>query len=686
MQKTESPAVSRTRRKTWLFRLLSIALPLILLILLEISLRLFNYGYDLRLFVEYPVNREYLVMNPNAAKRYFNDPALAPAGNHEPFRKIKGKNTFRIFVLGESTTIGYPYFHNGSFHRWLQYRLMRNFPDRDFEIINLSLTAVNSYTVLGFAREIVNYEPDAVLIYTGHNEYYGTLGVGSTSRISGNPRIVQCVLAMRQLRIVQLASAVYRKVLKLTRHGNGVPRGTMMQLVAGDQHIPYGSEIYRRGIDQFRTNLDEALDVLNQHHVPVFLGSLVCNDRDQQPFVSIPPDNAHAVVFRKYYDEGVKAFEQGDVQSSLACFTAANKIYSDHALCNYYVARLYYVQRDYAKAKTYFEKARTLDGLRFRASEELNGVIRELCGRYPDAHLADAKNLFEANIPDHIIGAELMLEHVHPNLAGYALLSEAFYEAIKKQGLFPDPPQREMSFAELRQQMPVTRVDSLAGSYKIKKLKSSWPFSEPFQADTLPLQTEEDRLAYNMAFRNLHWPQAMENLYRYYLGLGRFADAKTVAESLVLEYPQEAVYYSRAANLYGRMGDLENAAFYFRKAFMLSPGYEEARFLFVIYLDLDRPEDAIPFIDYSIDNNISTRKLIPIKQYTQDIIRLERTAAKDTSNLNLLMNIADRYALMGNQMAASKYITRILERNPANEAALALKKKVEQEKAPSPVQ
>ena len=101
-------------------------------------------------------------------------------------KKMKDDSTLRIFVLGESTTIGYPFFHNGSFHRWLQYRLMHTFPDRQFEIINLSLTAVNSYTVLGFAKELIRYKPDAVLIYTGHNEFYGTLGVGSSSRIGSS--------------------------------------------------------------------------------------------------------------------------------------------------------------------------------------------------------------------------------------------------------------------------------------------------------------------------------------------------------------------------------------------------------------------------------------------------------------------------------------------------------------------
>src|SRR5450432_1166168 len=202
-----------SKKRVLLFKVISILLPFLVLILLEVALRIFHYGHDLSLFREYPGDKNFLVLNPDASKRYFNDPALAPTGNSELFKKIKDKNTCRIFILGESTTIGYPYFHNGSFHRWLQYRLMQTFPDRQFEIINLSLTAVNSYTVLGFAKDLVNYEPDAVLIYSGQNEYYGTLGVGSSNKISGNPHIIQSILWLRQLRLTQLTTSLYYKIV-----------------------------------------------------------------------------------------------------------------------------------------------------------------------------------------------------------------------------------------------------------------------------------------------------------------------------------------------------------------------------------------------------------------------------------------------------------------------------------------
>src|ERR1700676_3335273 len=279
-----------SRKRIFLFSGISISSPFIILILLEILLRIFHYGNNLDLFIESPGNKDFLVFNPAASKRYFTDQNIATTGYVEPFEKEKDPNTCRIFVLGESTTIGYPYFHNGSFHRWLQYRLMNSFPERKFEIVNLSLTAVNSYTVLGFAKEVVNYEPDAILVYTGHNEYYGVLGVGSTDNIGGNPRIIQMILAIRQYRLVQLLTNFYDKLLSVSRKDQKTKAGTRMELMVADQKIPFQSDLYNRGIAQFRSNLDQIFQIFDRRQVPVFVSSLVSNEKDMKPFISIEPD------------------------------------------------------------------------------------------------------------------------------------------------------------------------------------------------------------------------------------------------------------------------------------------------------------------------------------------------------------------------------------------------------------
>ena len=609
-----------SRKRLWLFRTIAIILPVVLLLLLEGTLRLFHYGYDTSLFIEVPGNSDYLVFNPAASKRYFTDQGNATTGNREPFRKVKAPGTLRIFVLGESTTIGYPYFHNGSFHRWLQYRLMREFPDKKMEIVNIALTAVNSYTVLGFAREVVHYEPDAVLIYAGHNEYYGALGVGSTNRLGGSPTLVHTLLWLRQFRVVQLFAQGIGKLGRLFSSGVSKAGKTRMELMVGEQQITYGSSLFERGITQFRKNMDETLAIFHNEGIPVFISNVVSNLRDQHPFVSVAPEPASGD-----FSEATQAWGQGN----------------------------------FVAAKADFTRAKEQDALRFRAPEAIDSIIDQLSKKYENTHLVDTRAAFEAASDHGVVGNSLLLEHVHPNLMGYALLSDVFYRALQQQGLIP--PDTAENFRQLLRDMPITRVDSLAGAYKIDNLKNNWPFNTtgheggPPSRTSWHLTTEEEDLAYAVAFEQLPWEEAMRQLYDYYSKTEDWAKAAMVMEALCLEHPEETSWYEKTAVLFGKLRDNEKAIFYFREAFNREPSFEKARYLFVLCLQQDRPAEAIPYLDYAIANNISRINLGPVKADALEIIRLEKALAQDSTNSSLLDTIAITYQHMGNGPAASKY-------------------------------
>lgn len=626
--------MAKSSKRLWLFRLIAIFLPLVLVLVLEGLLRLFGYGYRTALFIDAPGNSDYLVFNPAASRRYFTDQLNATTGNREPFRKVKEAGTFRVFVLGESTTIGYPYFHNGSFHRWLQYRLMCEHPDRKLEIVNVALTAVNSYTVLGFAREAVHYQPDAILIYVGHNEYYGALGVGSTNRLGGSPWLVNTLLWLRQFRVVQLFSCVLGTVTHWFTSDASKAGKTRMELMVGQQEIPYGSALYERGLAQFRTNMDKTLALFHDAGVPVFLSNVVSNLKDQPPFISLPASSS-------------------DRASG-----------SDSASADYSFAqgRRAWEMGDFARAKREYVRAKEEDALRFRAPEAINDIIDQLSRKYDNTHLVDTRGAFEAASEHGIIGNSLLLEHVHPNLLGYALMSDAFYRALEAQGLIPAPAgDTTGSFLQLLRNMPITRVDSLSGAYKIENLKNNWPFSPAGHEGGPPsragwhLKTEEEDLAYAVAFEHLPWEEAMRQLYDYYSKTEDWAKAATVMEALCLEHPDEASWYEKTAMLYGKLKENEKAILYFRLAFDREPSFEKARYLFVLCLQQDRPLDAMPFLDYAIANNTAGMNLRPVRSDAMEIIRLEKALARDSANTSLLDTIASTYAHMGNQTAALKY-------------------------------
>jgi hypothetical protein len=75
--KKQNPKIENqlSRGRVLLFKLTGILFSLFILFLLELSLRVFKYGSNLNLFIEYPNNKEYLVFNPDASKKYFTNKA-----------------------------------------------------------------------------------------------------------------------------------------------------------------------------------------------------------------------------------------------------------------------------------------------------------------------------------------------------------------------------------------------------------------------------------------------------------------------------------------------------------------------------------------------------------------------------------------------------------------------------------
>lgn len=569
-------------------------MPFLVLLVLEGALRLFDYGHDLAVFTEDPARKGYLVLNPHASKRYFANQKNATYGNAEPFTAKKAPGTFRIFVLGESTTIGYPYMNNGSFHRWLQYRLLQTYPERDFEVINLSLTAVNSYTVLDFGKSVLDYEPDAVLVYTGHNEYYGAMGVAATKGIGHSRALARWLMHLRGLRLTQLIASATDKFSEMISGEKVDLRENLMKRMAADQQIAFGSEAYNAGLDQFRANMDELAALVSARGIPLLVSSLVSNEKDLKPFISIP-----------------------DKQGKSA---------DTHYLSGIYL----YKQADYDAAKKEFILAKELDALRFRAPEALNSIIKDIAHTHKGVTLVDTRDLFEKHSPAGILGKEALLEHVHPNLQGYALLSEAFYRSLQKTGLLPVSP-AEMPFEELKKQMPVTLVDSLKGEYEMMILKEGWPFNIPMPAEEKRAKTEEEKLAGALVVKQISWRDAMVRLQQHYAAGKDTVQMLRVAEALALDDPLNPVHFDNAGKLSIALGLNRQAVNYLSKAFRMENSFERARMLFVILLKMDRPEEALPYVSYAAANNTSKFNLNELYSFVQQQVEVKRRVLADSA-------------------------------------------------------
>jgi len=606
-------AKSPKGKKLLLFKVLAALFPFVLLVLLEFVLRFFHYGHNTDLFIKDPYDDHYMVMNKYASDKFFSDTANATKGNSELFQIDKAPNTFRIFVLGESTTIGYPYFHNGSFHRWLQYRLSRMYPDKNFEVINLSLTAVNSYTVLDFGKQLAQYQPDAVLIYTGHNEYYGALGVGSTSYIGSNRFLVQTLLKLRTLKVVQLFNNCIKKVSGEFASHKTADRETLMQRMASRQHIQLNSADYQAGVNQYDKNMTELCHLLNDEKIPTFLSTVVSNQKDQPPFISEGAGPNSAMGF---YKAGQQAFAKAD----------------------------------YLTAKQDFDKAKELDELRFRAPEAINTIIRKLATEFPEVHLVDTKKEFEQYSPHGIVGNETILEHLHPNLHGYSIMSDAFFQAIQSQHLITDTAETQLSYEQLVKEMPITKMDSLVGLIQITSLKTGWPFNQPIPADFKPDTSISGELAARIESAQVTWPAGMNQLFNYYKNSNDKQGALKIMKALCLEYPTEKQFFGNAANIDAILNNYDEAAFYYKKLYELEPNDQLAISIFQLYLRADEPNKALSCI-----KNLPQEQQDQALNILTQIINDKTILAKQPHDAQATAHLVTNYKLLGVDDMAAKY-------------------------------
>ena len=629
-------------------------LPFLLLFLLEAALRINGYGNNLSLFVEYPKYPSLLQMNSKVSLRYFVREEDAILGNIELFPKKKKKDAVRIFVQGESTAAGFPYFHNGSFSRMLLYRLQNAFPETEWEVINLSITALNSYALYDFADEIIAQRPDAVIINAGHNEYYGVLGVGSTKKTANSVVAGRLGIALRKTKTGQLLSK-FISSLSQDDHRTDYDQ-TLMERMVKNQEIPLESKMYLAGITQFEKNLKGTLEKYHKAGVQVFLTNTVSNLKDQSPFISVLSEsNPQPELWRTTLDAALERWkQQKDTVDMLQTIRQLHATDSCYALSWYTLGAIEYSQKNYASAKKAFQKAKELDALRFRAPQAINGIMRELSLKYDNVVLVDVKESFEKHSPNAIIGENLMLEHLHPNLRGHFVIANALFESLEGNGFKGITGQNTATFEEAWQSLPITEVDSLRGEFINKRLRRSWPFNESIPDDDKREKSIEETLAEELALRKIKWGQAMNQLLDHYTDTKQMDKVLKINEGIILDWSYEHDLYGQTVNICFHSKQYAKAIYYARKAYSLKRTSETAIQLTLLHLILDEPEKALPYLDYLIasDGNDDFKLM---KDVAQKVIAAKKQLSKDPDNQAAIDEIYRLYMTLQNVEAAEKY-------------------------------
>ena len=654
------PAVRKTttvtkrmmsKKKLFLFSLTPLAFLCIFFVLVEIALRLFAPSLD-NPFVVHVAEEglEWNQINRGYLSKYF--PATVttiPEFKPGMMRRNKTANTFRIFCIGESSMFGTPYAMSATIPAILRKQLRHLYPDRDIEVINLGAAAINSNVILDVTKRLFDLQPDLILLYAGHNEFYGPDGVGAAFVERNLPFAIPLKYGARDLRLVRAVQNLLRSI-----SGNP-PAGdrNMMKQVSENTYVRLDAPEADRVFRMLESNLAGIAGLCNSHGVPLIVSDVTSN-------LLFPPFAYDSTAAGRDRRELIpKMFESGNYESVLSALTPVLLSDSTNAFANYWLGRCYLAAGEIGRGKESLVKAKDNDLLKFRAPERTNAIIRNVCHTFT-IPLVSADSLFMSLTPPGFPpGDGLFWEHLHPNARGYYYIAGLFLQKIIQLGIIhPAPrsgPQRE-SLPFDSDSLSIPWLDHAYADLSIRFLTTRWPF-HGYKAKSYVIDSADATLrqiAADVYTHTLGWNEGCYRSAGYFESRGEYRNARTTYESLVEEHPNDYHTLYVLGNLEKENGRLAEAAGRYELSIAVNPRF------------------ALPRIDLAL-------LLINAGDYDGAIQHLQTadslTSAKDIPlvRATIFYGLSAAYANKGDYARAGRLVDEALKIAPSYQAAQMLR-------------
>ncbi len=461
---TKTPAKIKILALVFIF-----LLPVLALVVFEFTLISLNYGISDALFLPSGIpgkrrlNDAYVqLFSPYRTSTYKDvDTVVSPL----LIDIKKPANSFRIFVLGGSTAEGYPYPAQYSFTNIAGHLLQRAAKDKNIEVVNLGRSAMSSYYVRETAKRIWKYKPDLLVVYAGHNEYYGTVAAGSGG--SHASKLIYCTL--RKFRFVQLVHNFMRPSAK------GQDRQTTLMAMRAQEGLFPQNELRDKEVAwRFLDNLSAVQRASTQRKVPLCIIDPVSNLITMPPFSSEEESSLKPLIF-----EGLKAFQKSKVEfEAWLGNSSAVEGFIENAHIKYLKA-VYHLNQGNGNLSE-FSDAKDADAMPFRARESLRSALRMWAEAKAEGVIYIP--LQEALIADKglaVMSDSIFIDHLHFNQAGQrivaALLARTIAQRFKE--IFPKPDEYLFDPKTSVQILPYHPALELQSLMAVKSILSDLPYT-----------------------------------------------------------------------------------------------------------------------------------------------------------------------------------------------------------------
>lgn len=478
--------------------------------------------------------------------------------NAQSFPPRKPEGAYRIFCLGGSTTYGRPYDDTTSFCGWLREFLPRADNTKKWELINAGGISYASYRVAKLTEELIQYEPDLFIVYSGQNEF---LESRTYEHLIGTPPAVRELGALvSHTRIYATMQRAWRQVAG--QSSQSAPKAavlnaevtTILDQSVGPKDYYRDDTFQQQVLDHYRYNLTRIVDIARSAGTEVVFVTPASNLLGCSPFKSEHRDDLTDNGLQQWteLDQSARAaIDSLRWNEALEFLNRAIAIDDRYAHSHYFRGKALYHLGRYPEAADALIRSRDEDICPLRALSEMRDIVIQVGA---DCHVpvVDFVSMAESVSPHGIPGKNLFLDHVHPTIEGNRLLALELLDAMVKSGhVSPGTAWNATAIADT----------------------------------TAEVEGRLDQRAHATALRNLSKVLAWA---------GRFEEARKLAETAASMIPDDATVHFQMGVCAQGEGELAEAAEHYRKAIKIEGSYGAAYNNLGHVLELqDQPQEAM---------------------------------------------------------------------------------------------
>ena len=352
----------------------------------------------------------------------------------DSFAANKSVDEFRVFCLGGSTVQGRPYSIETSFTTWLELNLRAAEPQRSWEVVNCGGVSYASYRLVPILQEVIQYQPDFVVVYTGHNEFLEQRSYASLRR---QPRWFRAFSdRVLQLRIASLLRTCL-PAPKPTNDKVDLPAEVDALLdYQGGLAKYHRDERWRSGVVyEYEQNLRRMIEIADEAGVPLVFVNPVSNVRDTPPFKVELPGNWTDLEKTEFEEAwaSAKGTSWDDLSEKQAVVENVLELDVGHAEAWFLLAKVFDAQGDYEAARSAYLKAKDADVCPLRMLETMHADLQRVA-QDTNTDLLDARSMFEREDKVGVPGDDQLIDHVHPRIEGHQAIGQLVFDyMLEKQ-------------------------------------------------------------------------------------------------------------------------------------------------------------------------------------------------------------------------------------------------------------